>query len=86
MKAALTVNLESDLVGDGLRVRHDRVLGAALQLLADVLHRGREGQHAHGRVAVGGGLECRQVQGEFLPWFLPAAKPSGLLEADSFTS
>ena len=54
---ALTIDPEANLVDDGLRVGHDSVLGAALKLLADVLHLGGEGQHAHGGVAVWSGLK-----------------------------
>ena len=54
---ALTIDPEANLVDDGLRVGHHSVFGAALKLLADVLHLGGEGQHAHGGVAVGSGLK-----------------------------
>ena len=54
---ALTIDPEANLVDDGLRVGHDSVLGAALKFLADVLHLGGEGQHAHRGVAVGSGLK-----------------------------
>ena len=86
---ALTINLESDLVGDGLGVGHDWVLGAALQLLADVLHLGGEGQHADSGVAIGSGLQFGEVEDTFSTCnvrtrYFTGFRPSGERFASSY--